>query len=153
MSLSMLFSEVDEKETVKKARNFFNYDLDKYLLLSDDNRASLKSPIIDGQPKGSNFDSNDYKVLKVIDAQKIIQSVSKAISNLQDNRKHPYKTIIINRYINSLSIEQLGYKIGCSNSHTALLVNKALIEFATRFLVEQLNSQVSKPIDLTVYKS
>lgn len=146
-----LFRPINKKETLENTRNFLTDDLNEYLYLSNDNRAILKSPIIDGQPKSSYFDSNDSRILRVMDAQKIIKCVSVSLLNCSNSSRAPYKTILISYFIDGLTMVQVQAKLGLSASRTSSLKSKALIEFAERFTSAQLLNQVSKPIKLIVY--
>lgn len=147
-----LLKTINKKETLKNTRRFLMNDLNDYLMLSNDNRLILKSPNIDGQPKAHNFDSNDSQILRIIDAQKIIQAVNSSIQNCSDSSKQPYKTIIVSYFIDGLSMFQVSDKIGLCDSRTRALKNKALIEFAERFTTAQFFNQVSNPVKLIVYK-
>ncbi|WP_308556779.1 ArpU family phage packaging/lysis transcriptional regulator [uncultured Lactobacillus sp.] len=148
----MFLPEIDKKETLRKTRRFFDKELDKYINLSGKHRFDLKSPIIDGLPKGSNINNNDSFMMNIFYAEQIIKCVSDAINLLTDTPKKPYKTIIIDKYINCLTSQQIALKIQYSNSRTATKMNEALLEFAQRFQCSQKISKLEPSIKLVVYK-
>lgn len=146
-----LLKPINKRATLMNTRKFLANDLNEYLTLSNDNRADLKSPNIDGQPKAPYYDSNDSRIIRIMEAQKIINCVSISIQNCLDSSRAPYKTILISYFIDGLNMIQVQDKLGLSASRTASLKSKALLEFAERFTTAQFLNQVSNPIKLIVY--
>ena len=73
-----LLKPINKRATLMNTRKFLANDLNEYLTLSNDNRANLKSPNIDGQPKSPYYDSDDSRILRIMEAQKIIKCVKKS---------------------------------------------------------------------------
>ena len=148
----MLFVEVDDKETCRQVKHFFNKRFDHYLNLSGNRRFNLKSPIINGMPKADrNINRQDLMMLRIFHAQKIVECVSDAINECTNTVDKPYKAILIGSYFEHKTLTQIRKELGfTSHQQTKLsnLKNKALIEFAERFEGSQQRKEVEPMVKL-----
>lgn len=153
--LYMFFAEIDEDETCRQTRHFFNKTLDYYLNLSSKRRFNLSSPIITGMPKTkSNVNNQDRAMMRIFYAEKIVDCVSDAVNSCNNDSSKPYKAILVGCYFDHLSLVQIGKQIGYTSrqqSKLSNLKNEALLEFAERFEGIQQAKQIEPPIKLIAY--
>lgn len=139
------------KNIIKNVKHFFLYDYDNYLSLANEAN-SIKGLNFDNTAveQSARTDSKERLYLRIMDSQKIIQSVDDAVNSCQDDAKHPYKKVLklhflkmkSNIYvINEIPFEKTFY-------YRCILPN-AMVEFANKFLVKQLINEVENIIDLT----
>ncbi|WP_242439786.1 hypothetical protein [Ligilactobacillus salivarius] len=63
MDYMELFEPVDEVQTARNVRNFFNKDLDKLLRMANEVPSFLRSPVIDDMPKSPSFKNSSEEIL------------------------------------------------------------------------------------------
>ena len=96
-----LFEPVDEVQTARNVRNFFNKDLDKLLRMANEVPSFLRSPVIDDMPKSPSFKNGSEEILvnhfesKSYIAKSILIGVSKALNNC----RLIHKQILIAKYL------------------------------------------------------
>lgn len=101
MDYMELFEPVDEVQTARNVRNFFNKDLDKLLRMANEVPSFLRSPVIDDMPKSPSFKNGSEEILvnyfesKSYIAKSILIGVSKALNNC----RLIHKQILIAKYL------------------------------------------------------
>ena len=145
--------EIDINQTSKNVRSFLNGKFNRYLSwaslhLSD--LPEMKKPA----PHTNEVQSDSLKQMqKVINySQLFCYCVGKAFKDCPNQAKKPYRTILIEKYINGKSIAELCRTIDYSSTRTTLLTRSALIEFALRFNTIQQQNKVTPSINLVAYK-
>ncbi|POH18752.1 ArpU family phage packaging/lysis transcriptional regulator [Fructilactobacillus sanfranciscensis] len=135
-----LFPEVDEKRTIRNAKNFLKKQLPKMMIQARVSSLSLKSPVISDMPSGSSCgNSNESKLVLVIQRQEDVKEVVRTIKGM--NKLQAY---IINAvYLENREDWKVAREIGYSQSRYHDLKNLALINFACALDVYD--------VDLTVY--
>ncbi|WP_027826310.1 hypothetical protein [Ligilactobacillus saerimneri] len=120
---------IDEKATIKNARNFFRNDLEKYQALSL-SRYTIQS----GMPavvavSGGLLDQAERTQITGVDAVATVDQVRDAMDKMQaDNRK-----LLELKYFSRLSILDLCERLGYGHSTVATKLNQALLEFGLIF--------------------
>lgn len=120
---------IDEKATIKNARNFFKNDLEKYRVLSLSRYAIQSSMPTGVAVSGGMIDTMERKQVKGLDAVAIVDQVRDAMDKMQaDNRK-----LLELKYFSRLSILDLCERLGYGHSTVATKLNRALLEFGLIF--------------------
>ena len=114
---------IDEKATIKKARQFLANDFQQFkvLALSRYNMPSGMPSLVAGS--GGMIDTMERKQVKGLDA--VVDAVRDALEKMRpDNAK-----LIELRYINGVRVVDIALRIGYSERGTYKLINQALLEF------------------------
>ena len=120
---------IDEKATIKNARNFFRNDLEKYRALSLSRYAISSSMPAGVAVSGGMIDTMERKQVKGLDAVATVDQVRDAMDKMQaDNRK-----LLELKYFSRLSILDLCERLGYGHSTVATKLNQALLEFGLIF--------------------
>ena len=120
---------IDEKATIKNARNFFRNDLEKYQALSLSRYAIPSSMPAGVAVSGGMIDTMERKQVKGLDAVATVDQVRDAMDKMQaDNRK-----LLELKYFSRLSILDLCDRLGYGHSTVATKLNQALLEFGLIF--------------------
>lgn len=72
----------------------------------------------------------------------VLYCLTKAINSLTDTSKRPYKTIILEKYINVVRTKDIEKIIGYGHNYTAKLLNQSLDELERAIKAEQLKYNV-----------
>lgn len=136
-----LFPEVDEKKTIRNAKNFLTKQLPKMMSQARISSLSIQSPAISDMPSGGmHGNSNENKVVTMIQRQRDVKEVADTIRGM--NKLQAY---IINAvYLEGKQDWKVAQEIGYSQSRYHDLKNLALINFACALDVYD--------VDLTVYE-
>lgn len=67
------------------------------------------------------------------EADKIVYCTGKAISECEDIKHKPYRTILVDYYLKQMMNREVAEAIGYSNSRYSLLKTRALMEFTDSF--------------------
>ena len=120
---------IDEKATIKNARNFFRNDLEKYRVLSL-SRYAIQSGMPAGVAvSGGMIDTMERKQIAGVDAVATVDQVRDALEKMQaDNRK-----LLELKYFSHLSILDLCERLGYGHTTIATKLNQALLEFGLIF--------------------
>ena len=126
----VLFQDVDREATAAKVIEFFDKPLDHYLAMSGKHRADLRSPVSDGQPKGTpQGNATEDRMLAIWLANQIVDCVALAAQHCSD-RAQKY---LLGKYADRLDgrglTEQLNFSAATLSRHQL----DALNEFADRF--------------------
>lgn len=116
---------IDEKATIKKARQFLANDFQQFkvLALSRYNMPSGMPSLVAGS--GGMIDTMERKQVKGLDAVAVVDAVRDALEKMRpDNAK-----LIELRYINGVRVVDIALRIGYSERGTYKLINQALLEF------------------------
>ena len=116
---------IDEKATIKKARQFLANDFQQFkaLSLSRYNMPSGMPSLVAGS--GGMIDTMERKQVKGLDAVAVVDAVRDALEKMRpDNAK-----LIELRYINGVRVVDIALRIGYSERGTYKLINQALLEF------------------------
>lgn len=119
---------INEKTSIKRAREFFRDELPKLQQLSA-RRFSYPGVNLSGMPskKGYN-DYSEQKQVVGVDAVGIIEDVEEILDIMGEAGN-----ILKLKYIKGLGLYALCERLGYSRSYVCELTNKALLEFAIRF--------------------
>ena len=116
---------IDEKATIKKARQFLANDFQQFkaLALSRYNMPSGMPSLVAGS--GGMIDTMERKQVKGLDAVAVVDAVRDALEKMRpDNAK-----LIELKYINGVRVVDIALRIGYSERGTYKLINQALLEF------------------------
>ncbi|WP_395389248.1 ArpU family phage packaging/lysis transcriptional regulator [Fructilactobacillus frigidiflavus] len=135
-----LFPEVDEKKTIKNAKNFFKKQLPRMMTQARISSLSIQSPSISDMPSGGAYgNSNENKYVLMLQRQKDVREVFSTLKGM--NKLQGY---ILNAvYLEGREDWKIAQEIGYSQSRYHDLKNLALINFACALDVYD--------VDLTVY--
>ena len=116
---------IDEKATIKKARQFLANDFQQFKALSL-SRYNMPSGMPAGVAvSGGMIDTMERKQVKGLDAVAVVDAVRDALEKMRpDNKK-----LIELRYINGVRVVDIALRIGYSERGTYKLINQALLEF------------------------
>lgn len=144
-----LFDIPDSKKTADKVRNFLGSQLDHYLALSGKHRGDLKSPVSDGQPKGSPIgNAAEDHALRVWFAEQVVDCVSRAMCDCTASSQK----LLLGKYADSLTSYQTAELLNSSASTFTREQENALNEFADRFEYQLVKHELDKDVDdLHVY--
>ena len=76
--------------------------------------------------------SDDYPA-KIVEADKVVYSVGKAISECEDAKRKPYRTILVKCYLKQMMNREIADDLKYSSSRYSELKANALMEFTDRF--------------------
>ena len=142
----------DQKRKINNAKHFLKYDYNHYLTLSVEANnlrgMKLQQVKVDTSAK---IDATEQLYLRIMDAKKIVKSTQEAINHCSDTSQHPYKTALTLSYLDNESVVYVVDHINYGQAYYyKKILPSALLEFADRFLVQQLNNKVNSIIDLNV---
>ena len=115
----------EEKKTIKQVKQFFKKDYPRYKQLSV--FADLSSVAFDGVKSSSNINHQEQRMVKAIEAQRIVKLVDTIIDNICDRR---YNTILKKCYLQNVPKWQVENELMYSHSMFFELQNRALLLFA-----------------------
>ena len=116
---------IDEKATIKKARQFLANDFQQFKALASSryNMPSVMPSLV--AVSGGMIDTMERKQVKGLDAVAVVDAVRDALEKMRpDNAK-----LIELRYINGVRVVDIALRIGYSERGTYKLINQALLEF------------------------
>ena len=144
---------INAKQTRCNTSDFLRNKLDHYLNYCNRKRESIYSLDVKNTKVDTSLNTdlaNQY--VEIFYSQKIVSCVADALNNCTQTTGKPYKKFLIDRYLHLLNMEDIAIKYSFSRSTATRMDNKALLEFADKFLFSQLMNQVSPVIDLHVYQ-
>ena len=147
--MSSLLREVNLKATASNVRDFFNYQLDRYLALSGKHRADLKSPVSDGQPSGNPVgNSTENRMMNIWLAEQIVDCVGKAMCNCTKNSQQ----LLLGRYADDMLAYQVAMELNISTATFSRDQIYALNEFADRYEYQLVLHHIQDEVrDLHIY--
>lgn len=113
-----------------KLRKFFVNEFPRLLLVTGKNRNNYTSVKLKGGKNRMDYYNN------------VLYCLTKAINSLPDTSKQPYKTIILEKYINVVRTKDIEKIIGYGHNYTARLLNKSLAELEKAIQTQQLKYNV-----------
>lgn len=116
---------------VKQIKDFLKYDYPKLSLLTTGcylSKSTIKNTTI----------NSDYSYY-----QNIFNLVNITIAKLENTHMHPYRTLIMERYINHTQLKDIEPLIGYASNETCKKMKKALVCFANEYnkLAEKYNME------------
>lgn len=144
-----LFREIDRHATARRVIKFLDRPLDHYLAMSGKNRADLKSPILDSQPKGTlSGNANENRMVNIWLAGQVVDCVGSAIRNMtRESQK-----ILLSRYSDQMLTYNIAQELNISSATYSRKQERALCEFADRFEYQVVKHGIVKEVsDLHVY--
>ena len=111
-------------------RKFFVNEFPRLLLVTGKNRNNYTSVKLKGGKNRMDYYNN------------VLYCLTKAINSLPDTSKQPYKTIIIEKYINVVRTKDIEKIIGYGHNYTAKLLNQSLEELERAIKAEQLKFNI-----------
>lgn len=122
-----LFPEVDEKRTIRNAKNFLKKQLPKMMIQARVSSLSLKSPVISDMPSGCSYgNSNEDNYNYMLQRQEEVQDVLNAIKAIKQTEQDILNSVYIEGKADWVVANQIGY----SKARYQDLKNQALIDFA-----------------------
>lgn len=120
---------IDEKATIKKARQFLANDFQQFKALSL-SRYNIPSGMPSGVAvSGGMIDTMERKQVKGLDAVAVVDAVRDALEKMRpDNKK-----LLELKYFSHLSILELCERLGYGHTTIATKLNQALLEFGLIF--------------------
>ena len=113
-----------------KLRKFFVIEFPRLLLVTGKSRNNYTSVKLKGGKNRMDYYNN------------VLYCLTKAINSLPDTSKRPYKTIILEKYINVVRTKDIEKIIGYGHNYTAKLLNQSLDELESAIKAEQLKYNV-----------
>ncbi|MGO2918504.1 MAG: hypothetical protein ACTICX_02305 [Lactobacillus helveticus] len=102
----------------------------------------------------SSFEMLDNRyLLKIRRADTLVYCTGKAFSDCQNKTKKPYKTILVDCYLNDMTNLEVAKKVGYSRSRFGTLKQAALAEFTQLFNYWIQNQKFSPLVQLMSQKS
>lgn len=144
---------INVKQTRCNTRDFLRNKLDHYLNYCNRKRESIYSLDVKNTKVDASLNTdlaNQY--VEIFYSQKIVSCVADALNNCTQTTGKPYKKFLTDRYLHLLNMEDIDIKYSFSRSTATRMDNKALLEFADKFLFSQLINQVCPVIDLHIYQ-
>lgn len=144
---------IDKRATIKRVRQYLEDDLDKYRTITA-NYGAIPAVNYENIKVVASMspDSTTNRIIKLMDYQAWTQCTENAINTCINEPRKPYKTILQARYLDHLPRWQVAQKIGYSIKQENRLVNRACLNFADVFLMEQIKQGVKDILDLHVYQ-
>ncbi|MBP2056996.1 ArpU family phage transcriptional regulator [Lactobacillus colini] len=147
--MSLLFPELNRARTLQNVSDFFEYDLDRLVLMSGKNLTDLKSPQISKAPihsTGSN--SREDTMIRGLDAGAMVDAVKDTILHCS----YDSRVILIELFINHKTWFEVENILFCNHKRLGFLRKKAMFEFADGFDYWQRRHNCEPIIDLHAYK-
>lgn len=113
-----------------KLRKFFVNEFPRLLLVTGKNKNNYTSVKLKSGKNRMDYYNN------------VLYCLTKAINSLTDTSKHPYRTIIIEKYINVVRTKDIEKIIGYGHNYTAKLLNQSLKELERAIKAEQLKYNI-----------
>lgn len=132
-----IFCAVEQGETMTETseaiqietRVFFDKYFYKFESIAGRNHEELFPENIDNYVLTG---SDDYPA-KIVEADKVVYSVGKAISECEDAKRKPYRTILVKCYLKQMMNREIADDLKYSSSRYSELKGDALMEFTDRF--------------------
>lgn len=145
--------EIDEKATIKNTRKFFEKDLERYKTMCagryDIHGLNFKNIKVNSS---INSDAVASRYNLIIAYNDRLACLKPAIDNCTNEPTKPYKRILELRYLKHMQAWQIAENIGYSHTQYGTILNRAFLQFADIYLMEQLKQGVNDILDLHEYK-
>lgn len=112
----------------QQVRNFFKEDYPRLVLITGSGKVDQLT--------------KSYKDNRLVFYQSIFKLTWSTIHKLENTPRHPYQTIIIERYINHVLMKDIIQEVGYCKNATNKKHNEALKSFAETFKQEQIKNKV-----------
>lgn len=122
-----LFPQIDERRTINNAKKFLKNTFPQWVLQSGLSTSDIQSPTISDMPSSAPVgNSNERKVLKMIERQDDVKAVLKSI-----NAPSRFERMILREvFLNHMPDWKVANKIGYSIAREQSLKKHALLNFA-----------------------
>ena len=145
--------EIDEKATIKNTRKFFEKDLERYQAMCagryDIHGSNFKNIKVNSS---INSDAVASRYNLIIAYNDRLACLKPAIDNCTNEPTKPYKRVLELRYLKHMQAWQIADNIGYSHTQYGTILNRAFLQFADIYLMEQLKQGVNDILDLHEYK-
>lgn len=145
--------EIDEKATIKNTRKFFEKDLERYETMFagryDIHGLNFKNIKVNSS---INSDAVASRYNLIIAYNDRLACLKPAIDNCTNEPTKPYKRVLELRYLKHMQAWQIAENIGYSHTQYGTILNRAFLQFADIYLMEQLKRGVNDILDLHEYK-
>lgn len=145
--------EIDEKATIKNTRKFFEKDLERYQAMCagryDIHGLNFKNIKVNSS---INSDAVASRYNLIIAYNDRLACLKPAIDNCTNEPTKPYKRVLELRYLKHMQAWQIAENIGYSHTQYGTILNRAFLQFADIYLMEQLKRGVNDILDLHEYK-
>ncbi|KFL96717.1 phage transcriptional regulator, ArpU family [Lactobacillus gasseri SV-16A-US] len=144
--------ELNEPATIKNTRKFFEKDLERYETVCA-GRYSVQG--LNFENIKVNSSNNTSAVMnrynQIITYSQRLACLKPAIDNCTNEPNKPYKRVLELRYLKHISAWNVANNIGYSHTQYGVILNRAFLQFADVYLLEQLKQGVKDILDLHVY--
>lgn len=147
----MLFQEIDRQATAANVIRFLDRPMNHYLALAGKNRADLRSPILDSQPKGTPAgNSAEERMMNVWLAEQIVECTALAIQHSRTR----YRELLLGKYaVEEVAASDVAEALHIGATTFTDRQREALNEFADRFEFQLIKRGLNKEVpDLHVYR-
>lgn len=146
--MSLLFPELNRKETLDNVSDFFKKDYERLLLMSGSRLTDLSSPTLSSAPSGSSAgNSNESKLVDGISARDIVEAVEDTINHCSYNSE----IILHELFIKKRSWSEVQSMVYSEHYKFSYLRRQAMFEFADGFSYWQKVHHCEPKIDLHSY--
>lgn len=146
--------KINEQATVSKVKEHFKNYLNKYqpATISTSNIKAVDYSNIKVSAS-TRSDSTASRIIELINYSAWAKCTEKAINECIDQPRQPYKRLLEARLIQGQTMWQVAQRIGYGRSQASVLFNRACLNFADVFLMEQINENVNEILDLHIYQT
>lgn len=145
--------EINEPATIENTRKFFEKDLERYQTMCA-GRYDIHSLNFDNIKVNSSINSDAVasRYNLIIAYNDRLACLKPAIDNCTNEPTKPYKRVLELRYLKHMQAWQTAENIGYSHTQYGTILNRAFLQFADIYLMEQLKQGVNDILDLHEYK-
>lgn len=144
--------ELNEPATIKNTRKFFEKDLERYETMCA-GRYSVQG--LNFENIKVNSSNNTSAVMnrynQIITYSQRLACLKPAIDSCTNEPSKPYKRVLELRYLKHVSAWNVANNIGYGHTQYGVILNRAFLQFADVYLLEQLKQGVKDILDLHVY--
>ena len=145
--------EINEPATIENTRKLFEKDLERYQTMCA-GRYDIHSLNFDNIKVNSSINSDAVasRYNLIIAYNDRLACLKPAIDNCTNEPTKPYKRVLELRYLKHMQAWQIAENIGYSHTQYGTILNRAFLQFADIYLMEQLKQGVNDILDLHEYK-
>ena len=145
--------EINEPATIENTRKLFEKDLERYQTMCA-GRYDIHSLNFDNIKVNSSINSDAVasRYNLIIAYNDRLACLKPAIDNCTNEPTKPYKRVLELRYLKHMQAWQIAENIGYSHTQYGTILNRAFLQFADIYLMEQLKRGVNDILDLHEYK-
>lgn len=125
-------SELDQRLTARRVDQYLKNDFERYLRQCGSHRTDISSPSMSGI-SGTIANHQEEKLVEGLYAASVVKCIKYTIANCENCNRQPYKSILLDYYINGMQGVKIAQRVGYSYRQFETKKQLALCEFADRF--------------------